>query len=230
MGKKVLKVMYSLSEDNVLRKILTRIINLFFSILKFTRRLITLTGIRQTLFLLPLICCLFLYTDPYCPLQVAMSALNLCLEVEEEELNQEFGGYKPRESASILTRCLNLDADLSVREAFLRLYAMLPERETQISYGDIRISWPELNLGGLLLDAARQIPYSHPAQAKLVKLVQNLGRCDRFTKPIGMPGYVFYDGMTEFKRECHRIGGGMSPGNGRQRSLKLTPNNSNLGH
>lgn len=148
-----------------------------------------------------------------------MSALNLCLELEEEEFNQEVGRYKPREAVSILTRCMDSDADFSVREAFLHLYAMLPEREMQISYGDIRISWPELNLGGLLLDAGRQIPYSHPAQAKLVKLVQNLGRCDKFTKLIGMPGYAFYDGMTEFKRECHRIGTGMSPGNGKQRTV-----------
>lgn len=145
--------------------------------------------------------------------------MNLRLELEEEEFNQEVGGHKPREAVSILTRCLDSDEDSSVREAFLHLYAMLPEREMQISYGDIRISWPELNLGGLLLDAGRQIPYSHPAQAKLVKLVQSLGRCDKFTKPIGMPGYAFYDGMTEFKRECHRIGAGMSPGNGGQRTV-----------
>ncbi|OJJ08203.1 hypothetical protein ASPVEDRAFT_89432 [Aspergillus versicolor CBS 583.65] len=48
--------------------------------------------------------------------------------------------------------------------------------------------------------------YSPREGEKLVKLVQDLGRYGRFTKPIGRPGFVFYDGMTEFKRECHRIG------------------------
>lgn len=154
--------------------------------------------------------------SPITLLQPIMSALNPRLELEEEEINVVIGAYSPREAVSILTQCLDSDADFSVHAAFLQLYAMLQQREMQISYGDVQISWPELHLGDLILDAARQIPYSHPAQEKLVKLVQDLGRCDRFTKPIGRPGFVFYDGMTEFEKECHRIGDGMSPGNGKQ--------------
>lgn len=145
-----------------------------------------------------------------------MSALNLRLELEEEEINVVVGAYSPREGVNILTRCLDSDANFSVHAAFLQLYKTLPQREMQISYGDVRISWPELHLGDLILDAARQIPYSHPAQEKLVKLVQHLGRCGRFTKPIGRAGFVFHDGVTEFKKGCHRIGVGMSPVNGKQ--------------
>ncbi|QGA17132.1 hypothetical protein EYB26_004802 [Talaromyces marneffei] len=119
-------------------------------------------------------------------------SLKFSIDETDPFLKKVEGRYSDWKAFNILCQFL-LQDDLSVRQAVSLLHNILPTKK-------------EENLGGqpgmlvcVLLDIARQIPYSHPAQIQLVRLVGELRKSDRLTfHAIDYDqGYSFYTSMPD---------------------------------
>ncbi|RDW64540.1 DUF3632 domain-containing protein [Aspergillus mulundensis] len=92
---------------------------------------------------------------------------------------------------------LENDDKLTLHKAALRLYNVIPDDE--------RGSWAETHVMGVLHEVAEQIPYWHPGQKKLVRLVERLvdSGClsERFRVEGTMPQT---ESLGEFREEARR--------------------------
>lgn len=104
-----------------------------------------------------------------------MSApLNLQLDNPDLEIIDK---YETVKAFQVLKQYLESE-ELSVEEAASQLYQMMPDYKTQIGAA-------EDDLGVVIMDIAEQIPYYHALQIKLVELMKQLARSDRFNKICG---------------------------------------------
>lgn len=84
------------------------------------------------------------------------------------------GRYADKRAFDVLQRYLQ--SQLSVKEAAKEITGMLPEPEAHKTRG------AEIGLfGSFLCQMARQIPYSHPAQTRLVQLIQRVSHSPKLT-------------------------------------------------
>ncbi|KAL4794561.1 hypothetical protein BDV19DRAFT_390165 [Aspergillus venezuelensis] len=73
--------------------------------------------------------------------------------------------------------------------------------------GDLKPSTQEVRLGNPILDLAEQIPYAHPAQMRLARVVQQLAVTDRCTRLVEMEGCSEYQSLDRFRQTCGERGG-----------------------
>lgn len=104
-----------------------------------------------------------------------MAALNLQIDETDPTLKKVYGRYSDWKAFGILTRYLEPGSDLSEEQATELLYEILPKADDKKLAGQ-----PDM-LGCVLLDIAKQIPYYHPSQIRLLKLFKHLGKTDRMT-------------------------------------------------
>lgn len=84
------------------------------------------------------------------------------------------GRYADKRAFDVLQRYLQ--NQLSVKEAAKEITAMLPEPEARKTRG------AEIGLfGSFLCQMAPQIPYRHPAQTRLVQLIQRVSHSPKLT-------------------------------------------------
>lgn len=91
------------------------------------------------------------------------------LDCEDEAQSKR----KTKDTIQVLKEFLKskeIFADLKASKA---LYDMMPEAGTEES-------WYEGNLSNIIMATAKQIPHNSAAQNKLVRLMGELARCDRF--------------------------------------------------
>ncbi|RDW64429.1 uncharacterized protein DSM5745_09840 [Aspergillus mulundensis] len=107
-----------------------------------------------------------------------MSALNLHLKPDGDDPHEVHGDFTIWKAFQVLNEYLDptADASHSLDEAFALLYAMLPKKT-------IKSSHAEDGMFVLIWDIAEQIPYSHPAQEKLLALYQRLAESDKIVHP-----------------------------------------------
>jgi len=99
-------------------------------------------------------------------LQTTMSDLNLKFQ-DDGTADAGPGRYANKRAFDVLQRYLQ--RKISVKDAANAITAMLPEP------GQSKTRGGEISLfGSFLCQMAEQIPYSNPAQARLVKLVQHV--------------------------------------------------------
>lgn len=104
-----------------------------------------------------------------------MAALNLQIDETDPTLKKVYGRYSDWKAFGILTRYLEPGSDLSDEQATELLYEILPSPD------DKKLSGQPDMLGCVLLDIAKQIPYHHPSQIRLLNIFKHLGKTDRMT-------------------------------------------------
>ncbi|KAL4938390.1 hypothetical protein BDV06DRAFT_200992 [Aspergillus oleicola] len=67
-------------------------------------------------------------------------------------------------------------------------------------------SLQEVKLGNLISGAAEQVPYAHPAQMRLARVVNQLARTDRCTKLVDIEDYKKFESMDSFRQNCGERG------------------------
>lgn len=119
------------------------------------------------------------------------------LKLQRESPDLEvFDKYETVKAFQVLKQYLETE-ELSLWEAASQLYQMIPDYKTQIGA-------EEDDLGSVVIDIAEQIPYSHKMQIKLVDLMKELARGDRFNKISGdKENFAGYRAMEELDRELH---------------------------
>ncbi|KAL3478858.1 hypothetical protein BJX99DRAFT_256065 [Aspergillus californicus] len=118
-----------------------------------------------------------------------MSTFKLTLDESVDDKRKVVGRYSAWKQFCVLQQYLEPGAsgDLSVEDAARLLYQMLPRKREGLEQ--------EHYFSGSLLKVAEQIPYSHPAQDKLVELVGILARTDRLNIRTDVNGYEYYSPM-----------------------------------
>ncbi|CRG86319.1 hypothetical protein PISL3812_03324 [Talaromyces islandicus] len=104
-----------------------------------------------------------------------MVTLNLTIDETDPTLKEVHGRYSDWKAFGILTRYLEPGSDLSDEQATELLYDILPSPDNKKLSGQ-----PDM-LGCVLLDIAKQIPYHHPSQIRLLNLFKRLGKTDKMT-------------------------------------------------
>jgi hypothetical protein len=95
-------------------------------------------------------------------------------DLELEAQNREDGSERKIQSTiQVLKEFLQSNDTIAELKACKALYDMMPEDGTHES-------WYEGMLASLILSTADQIPHDNTAQNKLVRLMGELSRCDRF--------------------------------------------------
>ncbi|KAL3473006.1 hypothetical protein BJX99DRAFT_261823 [Aspergillus californicus] len=119
-----------------------------------------------------------------------MSALKLRLKdeekVREDARDAADNQYSDWAAFQIFQRCLEDGGDLSELEAAKQLYRLILSRAKDelrtIKYPPGQTEY----LAQLVIQIAQQIPYNHPSQNRLLKIVQYLMSSDRFLSFYGM--------------------------------------------
>lgn len=88
--------------------------------------------------------------------------------------------YSRQKAISVLKQYLESDGNLSLEQAFGVLHGMMPDTGPALDFANRDFSL-------LFIETARQIPYSHPSQARFVHLLACLARTDRFNEPLARP-------------------------------------------
>jgi hypothetical protein len=104
-----------------------------------------------------------------------MAALNLQIDETDPTVKKVYGRYSDWKAFGILTRYLEPGSDLSDEQAAELLYDILPSADNE------KLSSQPDMLGCVLLDVAKQIPYHHPSQIRLLNLFKHLGKTDKMT-------------------------------------------------
>jgi hypothetical protein len=104
-----------------------------------------------------------------------MAALNLEIDETDPTLKEVHGRYSDWKAFGILTRYLEPGSDLSDEQATELLYDILPSPENK------ELSSQPAMLGCVRHDIAKQIPYHHPSQIRLLNLFKRLGKTDKMT-------------------------------------------------
>jgi hypothetical protein len=97
-----------------------------------------------------------------------MSSLNLSFE-QDATSKEVHGRYSDWKAFEVLQRYLEPDRNLSVEQATALIHDMLPT-ETE----KIHLAGQPGMFATLVLEVAQQIPYPHPSQVRLVRLLQRL--------------------------------------------------------
>ncbi|KAL3478859.1 hypothetical protein BJX99DRAFT_256066 [Aspergillus californicus] len=126
-----------------------------------------------------------------------MSTLKLIFDESENDGRERMGRYSEWKQFCVLQRCL--EGDLSVADTSRELYEMLPTAEERLCVEDF--------LSVILWDIAGQIPYSHPAQDKLVEAIKFLSRADRLNTIAVFHGCRRHSEMQTFYIEVHGYAG-----------------------
>ncbi|KAL4802439.1 hypothetical protein BDV18DRAFT_146740 [Aspergillus unguis] len=108
----------------------------------------------------------------------------------------KIGKYTTWDAFQVFKLYLEDNNKLSTQEAFETLYQMMPDEYFEASA-------EEDDLSCVIVQVARQVPYWHPSQAKLIGLVQLLGTADKFNKQIPGPGYATYDKLGSLLQEVY---------------------------
>lgn len=100
---------------------------------------------------------------------LTMSALNLrFLGEDDPSVKEVHGRYSDWDALEVLKRYLEPNGDLSIDQATAMINDMLPNPDE----ADLRYQVPSFY--DLVLEQAQQIPYSHPAQLRFVRLLKRL--------------------------------------------------------
>lgn len=98
---------------------------------------------------------------------LSLQSLDLQIDETDPDLKETYGNYSQFNAFRVLKTYLEpSDNELSATEAADQLFGMLPTNSEVKEPGFSRTS-----LGDVILDVAQQIPYSHPSQVHLVRLL-----------------------------------------------------------
>lgn len=105
-----------------------------------------------------------------------MASLTLKIDETDANLKIVYGRYFEWKVIEILRPYLDPKGDLSMDQAIKLLHDMLPTADEHENRGQ-----PGM-FGCLVLEIAPQIPYAHPAQTDLVRLLRQLEKSNRLTR------------------------------------------------
>lgn len=97
-------------------------------------------------------------------------SLNIRRPDDDPYFTEVGGRYSDERAYNVVIRYL--EGRVSLEEAGGQLYTMLPNREERETLG----GQPGM-LSSVLLEIGRQIPYSHPGQMMMVRLIDILKKC-----------------------------------------------------
>ncbi|PWY80791.1 hypothetical protein BO94DRAFT_602115 [Aspergillus sclerotioniger CBS 115572] len=125
--------------------------------------------------------------------------LRLSIDETDPALKKSVSRYSDWKAFLVLRRCLEPDGDLSIEQATVLIHEMMP------TAAEGRRVAPGL-FGALCLDVADKVSYSHPAQSRLVELLDYLQASDRMNErqfcDFGdCKGYSIYYSMEDLKME-----------------------------
>lgn len=105
-----------------------------------------------------------------------MASLTFKVDETDPTLKVVHGRYSDWKAIEVLQRYLDPKGNLSIDQATTLLHDMLPTADEYENRGQ-----PGM-FGCVVLDIARQIPYTHPAQTDLVRLLRNMERSNRLNR------------------------------------------------
>jgi hypothetical protein len=114
-----------------------------------------------------------------------MSALHLVIE----EFHEDPKSDADQQTFAILRGFLQPDSKMSLGSASTSLLAFLPEEQPE----SIHIKL----LGDVCIELAEQIPYSHPSQLKLARLLQRMARSSKVTTKVKFMPYELRWKLTD---------------------------------
>lgn len=97
---------------------------------------------------------------------------------------------KTQDTIQVLKEFLRSNDTFADLKACKALYDMMPEAGTEES-------WYEGNLSTIIMATAKQIPYNSAMQNKLVRLMGELARCDRFNVLLNRRWYTHPERVGE---------------------------------
>lgn len=102
--------------------------------------------------------------------------LQLKLVSEGQDPHERMGKYTPWEAFHILNDYLKEGSQVPVEVTAQKVLNLIPETD----YGPV--TFQEHDLSFVLVQTARQIPYWHPSQARLVALMHRLAKSSKLCK------------------------------------------------
>jgi hypothetical protein len=138
-----------------------------------------------------------------------MSSLTLHFE---DDGQSEGAQYSDKKAFDVLQKFLQPDSNTSVEDAAMMIFDLLPHPTEHNRAGE-----PGM-FGGVVYEVSQQIPYQHPSQVKLVRLIQRLAVSTKMSEAVSkqvpltnfrvyniyaneifQKGYAFYVNSGDFR-------------------------------